>query len=145
MGRNQELAGAAVDYALRFIGTPYRWGGDDPMAGFDCSGLVVEVLQGVGVLNHRADYTADGLRRKFPAVKEPKPGCLACFGAGPVATHVGMIVDVADGVPLMLEAGGGGSKTKTLNDAITQNAYVMLRPVARRMSDFLGYVDPFGV
>ena len=145
MGRNEGLAWAAVDYAQSFIGTPYRWGGDDPMAGFDCSGLVVEVLQGVGVLRHRTDYTADGLRRKFPAIDKPLPGCLACFGAGPVATHVGLVVDVVDDVPLMLEAANGGSTTKTEADAIKQNAYVMMRPVARRIGDFLGYVDPFGV
>ena len=35
-------------YALSFLGTPYRWGGDDPLEGFDCSGLVQELLASIG-------------------------------------------------------------------------------------------------
>ena len=31
---------AFVQYLDHFIGTVYQWGGDDPMDGFDCSGLV---------------------------------------------------------------------------------------------------------
>jgi cell wall-associated NlpC family hydrolase len=30
----------AADHALRVMGTPYRYGGDNPSSGFDCSGLV---------------------------------------------------------------------------------------------------------
>jgi len=30
--------------------TFYLWGGDDPLAGFDCSGFVIEILKSVGIL-----------------------------------------------------------------------------------------------
>ena len=43
------LRTSAVDYIKRFIGRPYSWGGDDPMSGFDCSGLIHETLQAVGL------------------------------------------------------------------------------------------------
>jgi cell wall-associated NlpC family hydrolase len=33
-----------VDYARSLIGTPYRYGGDSPRSGFDCSGYVGHVF-----------------------------------------------------------------------------------------------------
>ena len=39
-------------------------------------------------------------------------------------------------------ASGGGSRTKTLQDAIDQNAYVKMNPVNSRGSDYI-IADPF--
>ena len=38
----------AADLALALVGTPYRYGGADPNAGFDCSGLVHYVYGALG-------------------------------------------------------------------------------------------------
>ena len=35
--------------ALEVVGTPYRWGGESPSSGFDCSGLVRWAYGRVGV------------------------------------------------------------------------------------------------
>jgi len=44
IGSSSAFAGGdtnlAADFALRMLGTPYRYGGADPANGFDCSGLV---------------------------------------------------------------------------------------------------------
>jgi cell wall-associated NlpC family hydrolase len=42
--------GAAVaDYSLNFQGTPYVWGGNDPVNGIDCSGFVKKMYGTIGV------------------------------------------------------------------------------------------------
>lgn len=38
-----------VAIARRYLGTPYRWGGESPKTGFDCSGFVYYVFSRVGV------------------------------------------------------------------------------------------------
>lgn len=38
----------AAQYALKFIGTPYVWGGNDPSRGIDCSGLVQNMFGAFG-------------------------------------------------------------------------------------------------
>jgi peptidoglycan DL-endopeptidase CwlO len=46
--------GGVVGIAMRYLGTPYRWGGASP-GGFDCSGFVMYVYSQVGVsLPHNA-------------------------------------------------------------------------------------------
>ena len=50
-----------VRTARRFIGTPYRWGGESAQRGFDCSGLTMTVyrLNGLDLpRNSRAQYRA---------------------------------------------------------------------------------------
>ena len=134
------LRTVAVDYAKRFIGTPYRWAGDDPMAGFDCSGFVVEVLQAVGKLQMH-DYSANDLYAlfKLDAVASGYMGCLAFWldGAGR-AVHVMILVDDVH----VIGALGGGSTTISVEDAIKQNAFIKMRPLNYRKGTPV-IVDPF--
>ncbi len=39
-GQAGGVSAAALRVALRYLGTPYQWGGSNPTTGFDCSGLV---------------------------------------------------------------------------------------------------------
>jgi hypothetical protein len=131
----------AVDYAKHFIGTPYHWGGDDPMAGFDCSGLVVEVLQMVGRLAHGLDYSANDLLSIFRPgeVARGYAGCLAFYlDPGGRAVHVVLMIDNT----LAIGADGGGSGTITTEDAIAQNAFIKIRPLDYRKGPRI-IVDPF--
>jgi cell wall-associated NlpC family hydrolase len=154
----ESLRDFAVRYAERFIGRPYRWGGDDP-SGFDCSGLCVEVLQACGLFDRKSDATADTLWRTFARLQTTdvvRPGCLVLFGTPERATHVEIVcrVDqrnapvpggVRQTVITTIGASGGGSKTLTDADAWAQNAYVKVRPIriAGARQDVLGFVDPF--
>src|SRR5919109_2907468 len=46
---NGTLGSKAVAIAERYLGVPYRWGGADPLTGFDCSGLVMYVYAQLGI------------------------------------------------------------------------------------------------
>lgn len=119
------------DYAMRLVGKPYIWGGDDSIEGYDCSGLVIELLTSCGLFPHgkKHDTNAQGLYNKFVKVgisSEKGLGSLVFFGRDSTKiTHVGFMLDDFR----MIEAGGGGSKTKTVQDAIDQNAFIRIRPI----------------
>lgn len=139
--RDWKKVNAALAFAKSCLGLPYIWGGQDPEKGYDCSGLVVDTLKHVGILPPRGDWGAAALSRKWQKVKDPSPGCLVFFGKKGV-THVGIVDYIGPDFMIMIEAGGGGSKTKTLRDAVLQNAWVRRHSVSRR-KDLLFFTDPF--
>jgi cell wall-associated NlpC family hydrolase len=139
----QYLRAKAAEYVWSFLGLPYRWGGDDPIQGFDCSGLVIEVLQSVGILPHGFDTTAEGLYQRFKVntVAKGYAGCIVLwFNASGLATHVEFMADDYHTVG----ASGGGSATTSTQAAIEQNAFVKMRPLDYRGSNYK-IVDPFKV
>lgn len=114
--------------ALSYLGSPYRWGGDDP-SGFDCSGFVIECLKTVGLLSEQEDLTADQLRYRFAdrKLKIPVPGSLLFRlrqAEGP-AVHVVICLDSY----FQIGASGGGSSTTDIRSAWSQNAFVKIRPI----------------
>ena len=135
----------AMQVAWCNYGLPYRWGGDDPLKGFDCSGFVIEVLQSVGILPGKGDWTADALWRLFSldlCIPKPIPGALAFWSYNPGGTkkHVELCIDEKHSIG----ASGGGSRVKTEEDAILWNAFVKVRPVCPRGSmGRIEFVDPF--
>ncbi len=139
--KEQFIRAAAVRYAWSFIGLPYRWGGDDPIRGFDCSGLIVEVLKGVGLLHPSDDLSANGLYIRYATklVAGGYAGCL-CFWFNPsgLATHVEMVVDDFH----TIGASGGGSATTSPDAAADQNAFIKQRPLGYRGTNYK-LVDPF--
>ena len=121
-----------IPYALSFVGKPYRWGGESPLTGFDCSGLIQELLRSVG-LDPPGDQTAQALFDHFDLYgeRDPRPGAgVLCFYGKDVSsiTHVSMMLDPYR----IIEAGGGGSETKTLEDAVRQDARVRIRHLSAR-------------
>ena len=132
----------ASKIAFSFLGKPYIWGGDDPVKGFDCSGLCIEILKSVGLLPRQGDWTAQGLWNKFykHEIDRPYDGCLV-FWTDIKGTKI-IHVEYALNEYLCIGASGGGSKTKNKQDAINQNAYIKVRPWGSRPR-VKGFVDPF--
>jgi hypothetical protein len=130
----------ALKTAWSYLGKPYLWGGDDPMAGFDCSGFIVEILKSVGILPRKGDWTAQGLWDKFLEhdLEIPYAGCLVFWESNGRVIHVEMCI-TSD---LSIGASGGGSRTDSLQDAIDQNAYIKIRPFETRKG-VKGFMDPF--
>jgi len=133
----------AIFIAFRYLGLPYIWGGDDPVKGFDCSGLVVELLKSVGVLPRDGDLSSRGLFRKFEENERthPEAGFLVFYSSPSKPERINHVEFCIDS-ELAIGASGGGSKTKTLEDAARMNAYTKIRPI-RRDRPIVGYVDPF--
>lgn len=129
--------------SLAFLNLPYIWGGDDPIIGYDCSGLAQELFAMVG-LDPKGDQTAQGLFDHFKAQSGEGPrdtGTLLFFGHNSSSiTHVAIMLDSET----LIEAGGGGSKTHTAEDAAKQNAFIRLRPFGHR-ADLVAIVNPKGL
>ena len=89
-------AAAGADLALQalaFVGTPYRFGGDDPARGFDCSGLVRHVVR--EVLGIELPRTAEAIARAARPVPRDalQVGDLVFFNTrGPRNSHVGVYI-----------------------------------------------------
>ena len=51
---NNALAQQIIDYGKQFLGTPYKWAGNDLTKGVDCSGFVYNVYKHFGVSLNRS-------------------------------------------------------------------------------------------
>jgi len=130
----------ATRVAWSFHGLPYRWGGDDPMAGFDCSGYIVEILKSVAILPRIGDWTAQDIYdlyvgQKFPIAEE---GMLVFWRNNRRIIHVEYCLNE----DLSIGASGGGGRTITEEEAIEQNAYIKVRSFWSRKNP-IGFFDPF--
>ncbi|MCP3681738.1 MAG: C40 family peptidase [bacterium] len=125
------------DYALSMVGLPYIYGGNDAIEGYDCSGLVIAILQAWGKVGLKFDATAHILylmSSKHP-VKKPTFGTLSFYGSSNErVTHIGFCLNSE----LMIEAGSGTSRTLSKKDAVRDDAFVRLSPIRRR-KDLIGF------
>ncbi len=76
-----------VQTALRYLGTPYRWGGKSPL-GIDCSGLCSMAYMLNGAYIYRDAKIMDGFPLREIAQKNMKLGDLIFF-PGHVAMYIG--------------------------------------------------------
>ena len=119
------LGNRAARYARRLLGVPYRYGGDSPSTGFDCSGLVRYVFGHFGLDLPHSSYADFGLGTRVPR-NSLRPGDLVFFdGVG----HVGLYV----GYDRFIHAPHSGTSVRitSLNDPWYSSRYEGARRVVR--------------
>jgi len=79
----------AARIALGAVGIPYRWGGESPSSGFDCSGLVRWAYGRLGIELPHNSYALYGEGRRVSRSRM-QPGDLLFFeGLGHVGLYLG--------------------------------------------------------
>lgn len=89
-GHSTNVSGSAVvSYANTFVGNPYKWGGNDPNTGADCSGFVQYVFAHFGI-TWGGRMTSVSFRSvgKEVSYNNMQPGDIVCY-SGHVAIYAG--------------------------------------------------------
>ena len=81
-----------VDYGKKFVGTTYKYAGQSPKTGFDCSGFTSYVLKEFGVMASPAS-AIQASEGRYVALGNVMPGDLIFFGENKnKISHVGLVV-----------------------------------------------------
>lgn len=113
--------------AIGLVGTPYRWGGNTPAGGFDCSGLINYIyLTSTGMKLPRTSSEMAALDKPKIRETELASGDLVFFGRSHV-THVG--VYVGKGRFVHAPNSGGTVRLDNLDGAYWKDNFVYGRRV----------------
>jgi cell wall-associated NlpC family hydrolase len=114
--------------ALALLGTPYRWGGNDPDRGLDCSGLVGYVFRSTLGLD-LPRVSRDLARAGQPILSRSQitPGDLVFFGRRGRVSHVGIYL--GDGRFLHAPRRGEDVRIDDFNSRYWQARYLGARRV----------------
>ncbi|HWV11115.1 C40 family peptidase [Pseudomonas sp.] len=116
--------------ALGLVGTPYRYGGNTPDGGFDCSGLIGYVYRdAAGISLPRSTRELSAMR--VPAVNRNalQSGDLVFFATngGRQVSHAGIYV--GDGRFVHAPSSGGTVRLDSLSNSYWQKTYLDARRV----------------
>lgn len=101
---------AIISTAHRSLGVRYKWGGESPQEGFDCSGLTQYAYAKSGVkIPRTAAQQRDASRRV--SYSQLQPGDLIFFKINARTNHVGIYI----GNNEFIQAGSGSKRVKVEN------------------------------
>lgn len=120
------------------LGVPYKWAGDNPVSGYDCSGFLMEWMRMFGI-GPKVDSTAWQIfnffndRRDLVESFIPQKGAIVFYGKrkdGKLVSisHTGLMINSNQ----IAEAGGGDQSVLTPKEAANKNAFVRVRPYQYR-------------
>ncbi|HEX8588928.1 C40 family peptidase [Pseudomonas sp.] len=116
--------------AIGLVGTPYRWGGNTPDSGFDCSGLIGYVYHdAAGITLPRSTREMITLRGPDIDRSQLQTGDLVFFatGGGSHVSHAGIYV--GEGRFVHAPATGGTVKLDSLDKPYWQKAWLNAKRV----------------
>ncbi|AUS05929.1 C40 family peptidase [Pseudotamlana carrageenivorans] len=120
-----------IDYALKFEGTRYKWGGTTK-SGMDCSGLVFESFRTHDILLPRISRDMAKKGTKIP-LKKVTQGDLLFFKTGGrrnAINHVGLIVAIRNNdIEFIHATSSKGVIISHLNESYWQNAFEEARRI----------------
>lgn len=85
---NKVTGTTVVNYAKKFVGNRYVWGGTSLTSGADCSGFTMSVYKHFGYTIPRTSYLQRSAGRAVGSLAWAKPGDLICY-SGHVAMYAG--------------------------------------------------------
>ena len=130
----QPVPGTAEDVlftALGLVGTPYRYGGNTPDSGFDCSGLIGYVYRGAaGIALPRTTREMNAMRSASPVRRDAlQAGDLLFFATsgGRRVSHAAIYV--GEGRFVHVPSSGGTVRLDSLSNSYWQKNYLNARRV----------------
>ncbi|MCE2686646.1 MAG: C40 family peptidase [Cryomorphaceae bacterium] len=131
---NDPQVDAIINYAKRFLGVPYRYGGTTP-SGFDCSGFINYIFGNFGFDLVRTSY---GLAELGTTVKlsEIRPGDLMFFKGSNVNStsvgHVALVVEVSPEAIKFIHSANSGVRI----DNFKTSEYYLKRYIKTKRLDY---------
>lgn len=127
--------------AISMLNIPYIYGGKSPINGLDCSGVVCELLQSLGLIGRNVEMNSQMIFDNFKnksAEGVIALGSLAFYGeSASKISHVAMFLDTH----FIIEAGHGTSDTKEVSQAQIRDAKVRISPFNYR-KDLVAVLRP---
>lgn len=121
--RDPAAANAVLMRAISLVGTPYRYGGNSPEGGFDCSGLIQYVFRDtLGLSLPRTSRDLAAMKGPKIAPERLTTADLVFFGSGGTVTHVGIYV--GEGRFVHAPSTGGTVRLDRLDGAYWRDRYV---------------------
>lgn len=81
-----------VEYALRFVGNPYVWGGTSLTEGADCSGFTQSVFRDNGISIPRTSRSQASGGGREVSINNVQPGDLVFYTKGDTINHVAIYI-----------------------------------------------------
>lgn len=116
--------------ALGLVGTPYRYGGNTPAGGFDCSGLIGYVYRdAAGISLPRSTRELIGMRAPVVSRDRLQSGDLVFFATngGSQVSHAGIYV--GEGRFVHAPSSGGTVRLDSLSNSYWQRTYLNAKRV----------------
>jgi cell wall-associated NlpC family hydrolase len=124
-GSQQGGAEDVLFRALGLVGTPYRYGGNSPAGGFDCSGLIGYFYRdAAGISLPRSTRELIGMRAPVVSRDRLQSGDLLFFATngGRQVSHAGIYV--GDGRFVHAPSSGGTVRLDSLSNSYWQRTYL---------------------